>query len=413
VTKYSLNKDRIRVLLLEGIHPNALKDLTDSGYVSIEQVSGSLAEEELITRLQGVHLLGIRSRTQLTSGVLRAADRLIGVGCFCIGTDQVDLDAARLRGIPVFNAPFSNTRSVAEMVMGEIIILMRGLFEKSNAAHRGEWIKSASNSWEVRGKTLGIVGYGNIGTQLGLMTEALGMHVIFHDVAPKLPLGKAERISSLDGLLAQADIVSLHVPDLPSTRGMIRDAQLRRMRPGSFLINASRGLVVDLDALAASLRNGHLLGAGVDVFPREPKGADEPFVSPLQGIPNVILTPHIAASTAEAQARIGHEVAQKLVAYSDVGTTEGAVNFPQVQLPVRSAGLRFMHVHRNAPGMLSRTIDVFSRRGLNITAQYLETDGELGYVVMDIAGDTEPDAILNDLRAIEGTVRARFLYDRS
>jgi D-3-phosphoglycerate dehydrogenase len=413
VTKYSLNKDRIRVLLLEGIHPNALKDLTDSGYISVEQVSGSLAEEELISRLQGVHLLGIRSRTQLTSGVLRAADRLIGVGCFCIGTDQVDLDAARLRGIPVFNAPFSNTRSVAEMVMGEIIILMRGLFEKSNAAHRGEWIKSASNSWEVRGKTLGIVGYGNIGTQLGLMTEALGMHVIFHDVAPKLPLGKAERISSLDGLLAQADIVSLHVPDLPSTRGMIRDAQLRRMRPGSFLINASRGLVVDLDALAASLRNGHLLGAGVDVFPREPKGADEPFVSPLQGIPNVILTPHIAASTAEAQARIGHEVAQKLVAYSDVGTTEGAVNFPQVQLPVRSAGLRFMHVHRNAPGMLSRTIDVFSRRGLNITAQYLETDGELGYVVMDIAGDTEPDAILNDLRAIEGTVRARFLYDRS
>jgi D-3-phosphoglycerate dehydrogenase len=377
------------------------------------QVSGSLAEEELISRLQGVHLLGIRSRTQLTSRVLGAADRLIGVGCFCIGTDQVDLDAARLRGIPVFNAPFSNTRSVAEMVMGEIIILMRGLFEKSNAAHRGEWIKSASNSWEVRGKTLGIVGYGNIGTQLGLMTEALGMHVIFHDVAPKLPLGKAERISSLDGLLAQADIVSLHVPDLPSTRGMIRDAQLRRMRPGSFLINASRGLVVDLDALAASLRNGHLLGAGVDVFPREPKGADEPFVSPLQGIPNVILTPHIAASTAEAQARIGHEVAQKLVAYSDVGTTEGAVNFPQVQLPVRSAGLRFMHVHRNAPGMLSRTIDVFSRRGLNITAQYLETDGELGYVVMDIAGDTEPDAILNDLRAIEGTVRARFLYDRS
>jgi D-3-phosphoglycerate dehydrogenase len=413
VTKYSLNKDRIRVLLLEGIHPNALKDLTDSGYVSIEQVSGSLAEEELITRLQGVHLLGIRSRTQLTPRVLEASDRLIGVGCFCIGTDQVDLDAARLRGIPVFNAPFSNTRSVAEMVMGEIIILMRGLFEKSNAAHRGEWIKSASNSWEVRGKTLGIVGYGNIGTQLGLMTEALGMHVIFHDVAPKLPLGKAERISSLDGLLAQADIVSLHVPDLPSTRGMIRDAQLRRMRPGSFLINASRGLVVDIDALAASLRSGHLLGAGVDVFPKEPKGADEPFVSPLQGIPNVILTPHIAASTAEAQARIGHEVAQKLVAYSDVGTTEGAVNFPQVQLPVRSAGLRFMHVHRNAPGMLARTIDVFSRRDLNITAQYLETDGELGYVVMDIAGDTEPDAILNDLRALEGTVRARFLYDRS
>jgi D-3-phosphoglycerate dehydrogenase / 2-oxoglutarate reductase len=413
VTKYSLNKDRIRVLLLEGIHPNALKDLTDSGYVSIEQVSGSLAEEELITRLQGVHLLGIRSRTQLTPRVLEASDRLIGVGCFCIGTDQVDLDAARLRGIPVFNAPFSNTRSVAEMVMGEIIVLMRGLFEKSNAAHRGEWIKSASNSWEVRSKTLGIVGYGNIGTQLGLMAEALGMHVIFHDVVPKLPLGKAERASSLDGLLSQADIVSLHVPDLPSTRGMIGDAQLRRMRPGTFLINASRGLVVDIDALAASLSNGHLLGAGVDVFPKEPKGADEPFVSPLRGIPNVILTPHIAASTAEAQGRIGHEVAQKLIAYSDVGTTAGAVNFPQVQLPVRSAGLRFMHVHRNAPGMLARTIDVFSRRGLNINAQYLETDSELGYVVMDIAGDTEPDAILGDLRAIEGTVRARFLYDRS
>lgn len=413
MTRLSLTKDKVRVLLLEGIHENAVKDLIADGYTSVSRFSAALPTEELIRRIEGVHILGIRSRSQVNARVLAAADRLIAVGCFCIGTDQVDLKEAARRAIPVFNAPFSNTRSVAELVLGEIIMLMRGIFPKAEAAHRGEWIKSASNSWEIRGKTLGIVGYGSIGTQLGIIAEALGMHVIYHDTAPKLPLGRAEPAGGLGELLAAADVVSLHVPDLPTTRRLIGEAEIRAMREGSFLINASRGLVVDIEALAEALRSGHLLGAAVDVFPQEPSGAGDPFLSPLRGLPNVILTPHIGGSTAEAQARIGNEVAKKLIDYSDVGTTAGAVNFPQVQLPARPLGTRFMHVHRNAPGLLVRVIDVFTRRGLNIGAQFLQTDGEVGYAVMDVDGGAEEaDEILADLRGIEGTVRARFLYER-
>jgi D-3-phosphoglycerate dehydrogenase len=413
VTRLSLAKDKVRVLLLEGIHDTAVKDLVADGYTSITRLPAALGEDELVRRLEGVHLLGVRSRSRVTRRVLEAADRLIAVGCFCIGTDQVDLDAARLRGVPVFNAPFSNTRSVAELVLGEIIMLMRGIFPKSAAAHRGQWIKSAANSWEVRGKTLGIVGYGSIGAQLSVLAEGLGMHVLFHDLTPRLPLGRAEPCASLRELLASADVVSLHVPDTPATRGMIGEAELRAMRRGGFLVNASRGGVVDVDALARALRDGHLLGAAVDVFPREPAGAEEEFVSPLRGLDNVILTPHIGGSTAEAQARIGGEVARKLIDYSDVGTTAGAVNFPQVQLPARPLGTRFMHVHRNAPGMLARILDVFTRRRLNIGAQYLQTDGAIGYVVMDLDGGAE-DAheILAELRSLEGTIRARFLYER-
>jgi D-3-phosphoglycerate dehydrogenase len=413
VTRLSLAKDKVRVLLLEGIHDTAVKDLVADGYTSITRLPAALGEEELVRRIEGVHLLGVRSRSRVTRRVLEAADRLIAIGCFCIGTDQVDLDAARLRGVPVFNAPFSNTRSVAELVLGEIIMLMRGIFPKSAAAHRGQWIKSAANSWEVRGKTLGIVGYGSIGAQLSVLAEGLGMHVLFHDLTPRLPLGRAEPCASLRELLAMVDIVSLHVPDTPATRGMIGEAELRAMRRGGFLVNASRGGVVDVDALARALRDGHLLGAAVDVFPREPAGAEEEFVSPLRGLDNVILTPHIGGSTAEAQARIGGEVARKLIDYSDVGATAGAVNFPQVHLPARPLGTRFMHVHRNAPGMLARILDVFTRRALNIGAQYLQTDGEIGYVVMDLDGGAE-DAheILAELRSLEGTIRARFLYER-
>ncbi|WP_456237107.1 phosphoglycerate dehydrogenase [Arenibaculum pallidiluteum] len=413
MTKLSLSKDKIRVLLLEGIHANAAKDLADAGYAKVEMVSKALDEADLIRKIKGVHLLGIRSRTNVTERVLEAADRLIALGCFCIGTNQVDLDSARRRGIPVFNAPFSNTRSVAELVIGEIIMLMRGIFPKSEATHRGEWIKSAANSWEVRGKTLGIVGYGNIGTQLSVLAEALGMRVVYHDVVPRLPLGRAEPCGSLEHLLSISDVVSLHVPETAETAGMIGETEIRRMRKGSFLINASRGTVVDVDAAARALADGHLLGAAMDVFPVEPTAADDPFVSPLRGIPTAILTPHIGGSTAEAQARIGNEVARKLVDYSDVGATFGAVNFPQVQLPTRPSGTRFMHVHRNAPGVLKCIIDVFTARGLNIGAQYLQTDGEIGYVVMDVDGGTAAASeVLDELRAINGTIRARFLYER-
>ncbi|PZR09681.1 MAG: phosphoglycerate dehydrogenase [Azospirillum brasilense] len=410
---FSYPRERIRILLLEAIHPNAVEELTGSGYTSIEQMPGALDEDALIRRLEGVHILGIRSRTQLTRRVLEAADRLIAIGCFCIGTDQVDLEAARDRGIPVFNAPHANTRSVAEMVMGEIIVLMRRLFDQSVATHRGEWLKSASGSWEVRGKTLGIVGYGSIGTQLGLMAEALGMDVVFHDTATKLPLGKARRAASLRGILAISHVVSLHVPDLPTTRGLIGAAELGQMQQDSYLINASRGHVVDIDALAASLRAGRLAGAALDVFPNEPRSAGERFVSPLQGLPNVLLTPHIAASTAEAQARIGNEVAQKLAAYSDVGDTTGAANFPQVALPLRpGGGARFMHIHRNAPGLLGRIVAAFSARGLNIEAQYLETSGPVGYVVVDAEEAVDQSGLIAALRSIEGTIRVRSILDR-
>ncbi len=413
MTRLSLAKERMQILLLEGVHENAVADLARDGFSNLVQLPTALDEDELVARIAGVHVLGIRSRTRVSPRVLAAAERLIAIGCFCIGTDQVALDEARRRAIPVFNAPFSNTRSVAELVLGQIIMLMRGIFPKSVAAHRGEWVKSAANSWEVRGKTLGIVGYGNIGAQLSVLAESLGMHVLFYDTAAKLPLGRAEACGNLAELLGQADVVSLHVPDTRQTRWMIGAAEIGAMRPGGFLINASRGKVVDVGAVAAAIRDGHLLGAAADVFPDEPASAREEFLSPLRGLPNVILTPHIGGSTAEAQARIGNEVARKLIDYSDIGSTFGAVNFPQVQLPARPSGTRFMHVHRNAPGLLASLLDVFVRRGLNIGAQYLQTDGELGYVVMDVDGGAdEAKEIQAELRAVRGTLRARYLYER-
>lgn len=411
--RLSLPKDRIRILLLEGVSDSAVALLGAAGYTNIQRESKALEGEALRAALQGVHLLGIRSRTQLTREVLEAADRLIAVGCFCIGTNQVDLATARRLGIPVFNAPFSNTRSVAELVMGEIVMLLRRIPDRSRSAHEGGWDKSATHSREVRGKTLGIVGYGNIGSQLSVLAEAFGMRVIYHDTVPKLGHGNAVAAATLRDLLAAADVVSLHVPETAETTHLIGAAELAAMRPGAILINNARGRVVDLDALATALREGRLLGAAADVFPDEPKRNGERFVSPLQGLPNVILTPHIGGSTEEAQERIGEETARKLSDYSDTGATLGAVNFPEVTLPARPSGTRYMHVHRNVPGMLAALNEVFSRFSLNISAQYLQTDPEIGYVVVDAEQTADPEGVLAALRQIPGTLRARLLYERS
>lgn len=411
--RLSVPKDRLRVLLLENINPSAVDLFRAAGYSNLTHMTKALDGDELKEALQGVHMLGIRSRTQLTSDVLAGADRLIAVGCFSVGINQVDVDSARVAGVPVFNAPFSNTRSVAELVIGEIVMLLRRIVPRSVAAHTGGWDKSAEQSYEVRGKTLGIVGYGNIGSQLSNLAEAMGMRVIYFDLTDKLRHGNTEPVESLDELLSQSDVVSLHVPETPATFNMIGDAQLRMMKPGAYFINNSRGTVVDLDALASALREKRLNGAAVDVFPVEPSSNKEKFYSPLQGLDNVILTPHIGGSTEEAQDRIGGEVAKKLIEYSDVGSTVGAVNFPQVQLPQRPTGTRYINVHRNVPGMLNNVNTVFARRGHNISAQYLQTFSDIGYVVIDAEGDRrEAPSILDELRALEGTLRARLLYER-
>ena len=411
--RLSMAKDKIRVLLLENVNDSAVALFHAAGYTNLTRLTKALDGEALREALEGAHILGIRSRTQLTDEVFAAADRLMAVGCFSVGTNQVDLDAARVRGIPVFNAPFSNTRSVAELVIGEIVMLLRRIVPRSVSAHTGGWDKSADGSFEVRGKTLGIVGYGNIGSQLSNLAEAMGMKVIFHDLTDKLRHGNTEPVDSLEALLAQADVVTLHVPETPQTFNMIAEPQIRMMRKGAYLINNSRGTVVDLEALAAALKDGHLAGAAVDVFPVEPASNKERFNTPLQGIDNVILTPHIGGSTEEAQERIGAEVAKKLIEYSDIGSTNGAVNFPQVQLPPRPAGTRYIHVHRNVPGMLNRLNQTFSARGHNIASQYLQTFADIGFVVIDAEGDpAEAPAILDELRALDGTIRARLLYDR-
>jgi D-3-phosphoglycerate dehydrogenase / 2-oxoglutarate reductase len=409
MTGLSLSKDKIRVLFLEGVNDSAVELFASAGYSSMTRLPKALDDAALIEALHGVHILGIRSRTQLTEAVFAAANRLIAVGCFSVGTNQVELDAARIRGIPVFNAPFSNTRSVAELVIGEIVMLLRRIPSRSEAAHARLWDKSADRSFEVRGKTLGIVGYGNIGSQLSTMAEAMGMRVIYYDLSDKLRHGNTEPVATLNDLLALSDVVSLHVPETPGTAGMIGAAEIAAMRRGAYLINNSRGTVVDLDALATALREGHLYGAAVDVFPVEPASAGEAFISPLQGLPNVILTPHIGGSTGEAQERIGTEVAHKLIDYSDAGSTLGAVNFPQVQLPLRPAATRYVHVHHNVPGMLGRINSVFSSSGLNIAGQYLQTDGDLGYVVVETQTDQKCDDVLAELRGLDGTIRARLI----
>ncbi|WP_411903198.1 phosphoglycerate dehydrogenase [Methylorubrum thiocyanatum] len=405
-------QDQVNIVLAENIAPSAVEVLARAGIRDVRRLPRAVGSADA-GALADVHVLGIRSRTQVTTGLLDAAPALVAVGCFSVGTNQVDLDAARARGIPVFNAPFSNTRSVAELTIGEIVMLLRRITPRSASAHEGGWDKSAENSYEVRGKTLGIVGYGNIGAQLSNLAEAMGMRVIFFDLTDKLRHGNTEPAESLDELLAASDVVSLHVPETPLTQGFMNAERIGRMKPGAYLINNSRGTVVDLDALAAALKAGRLRGAAVDVFPVEPRSNDERFVSPLQGIPNVILTPHIGGSTEEAQDRIGSEVARKLVDYVETGSTLGAVNFPQVQIPPRVGGVRFMHVHRNVPGVLGHINQAFARRDVNIASQYLQTEGELGYVVVEAyTAPADRASILAELNAIEGTVRTRLIQAR-
>ena len=437
MTATSFDKDRIKILLLEGIHPCALDTLAADGYHNITRLDHALQGDELAAALSETHMLGIRSRTQLTDAVLAVAPRLMAVGCFCIGTNQVDLAAATIRGIPVFNAPYSNTRSVAELVLAEAILLLRGVPNKTTLMHEGIWQKSASASFEIRGKTLGVVGYGNIGSQLGVLAESLGMNVVFHDVVRKLNLGNARQIDSLDDLLAIADVVSLHVPSLPTTANLMNAERIGRMKTHAVLINASRGNVVDLVALAQAIREGRLLGAAIDVFPAEPKSNNEPFISELKGLPNVILTPHIVGSTLEAQENIGSEVAEKLIRYSDNGSTRSAVNFPEVALPEHPGQHRLLHIHRNIPGILSAINQTLSAANVNVAGQYLQTLGDVGYVVIDIdadedVGDADEDvddadedadedvgvnsqgvdsqSVRAALNAVDGTIRTRVLY---
>jgi len=409
--KTSFPKSDIRVLLLEGVSQTAVETFKAAGYSQIDFHTKALSGDELKARIAEAHIIGIRSRTQLSAEVLAEAKRLIAVGCFCIGTNQVDLEAAELAGIPVFNAPYSNTRSVAELVLGEAIMLTRGIPQKNAECHRGGWSKSAAGSHEVRGKTLGIVGYGHIGTQVGVLAEALGMHVLFYDIETKLSLGNARPAASLDELLERSDVVTLHVPETPSTQWMIGAAQLAKMRKGAHLINAARGTVVDIEALDAALASGHLGGAAVDVFPVEPRANGERFESPLIRHDNVILTPHVGGSTLEAQDNIGIEVASKLVRYSDNGSTLSAVNFPEVTLPEHDGSLRLLHIHRNVPGVLSKVNEIFSRHAVNIDGQFLRTDPKVGYVVIDVGADEAKVSVLREeLAAIPGTLRTRVLY---
>lgn len=408
MTRYSLDKSKIKVLLLEGVDPSAVELFHQAGYSQVEYLKGALDDAELQHKIRDVHFLGIRSRTHLTEAVLSQAEKLVAIGCFCIGTNQVDLAAAETRGIPVFNAPYSNTRSVAELVTGEYLLLLRGIPAKNAKAHRGEWDKSAANSVEARGKTLGIIGYGHIGTQVGIIAESLGMQVCYYDIENKLSLGNARQVSSLHELLAKSDVVSMHVPETPETRDMMGVEQFAAMKSGAIFLNASRGTVVDIDALVSALEIGHLAGAAIDVFPVEPATNKDPFSSPLQRFDNVLLTPHIGASTFEAQQNIGSEVANKLIRYSDNGSTLTAVNFPEVSLPVQGQVSRLLHIHHNQPGVLNRINQTFASEGINIAAQYLQTSANIGYVVVDIESERSEEALAM-LKGIDGTIRARIL----
>ncbi|PJE79485.1 D-3-phosphoglycerate dehydrogenase [invertebrate metagenome] len=405
----SMDKNNLPFLLLEGVHLSATDLLKESGYENIQAIDHALPEKELKKAIASARFIGIRSRTQLTDNIFDAAKKLVAVGCFCIGTNQVDLSAATRRGIPVFNAPYSNTRSVAELVLAEAIFLLRGITEKNQLSHQGIWQKSVTGAHEIRGKKLGIIGYGNIGSQLSILAESLGMKVVFYDIVNKLPMGNATQLHSLPALLQTADVVSLHVPETPATRSMISVAELNRMKPASILINASRGTVVDIEALTDALHNKKVRGAAIDVFPEEPDSNQDPFHSSLQGFSNVILTPHIGGSTQEAQENIGREVAEKLIMYSDNGTTLSSVNFPEVALPAHPNKHRLLHIHQNVPGVLTAINQVFSENQVNISAQYLQTNNEVGYVVIDV--DTNHSEIaLKALRKVHGTIRCRILY---
>ena len=412
-TNLSLAKEKIKILLLENIHPQAKIILDQNGYHNVESIDSAISQSDLISKIKSVHMLGIRSRSIIDQKILDHANKLIAIGCFCIGTDHVQLDYATQQGIPVFNAPHSNTRSVAELVIGLAIMLMRGIFAKSSAAHQHKWIKSAKGSNELRGKTIGIIGYGHIGSQVSILAEALGMHVIYYDIRSKLPLGNATQVDNLNELLKFSHIITLHVPEDKSTIEMINVKNLSLMPQDACLINASRGRVVNINDLVKKLKDGKLRGAAIDVFPSEPGSDTEAFKSPLIGIDNVILTPHIGGSTREAQKNIGNEVASKLVNFSDLGNTEDAVNFPNVNLRPNDNTTRFLHIHENRPGMLKSINEIIADRNINVSGQYLETKNEIGYVVLDIeplGSRQESIRLRKALHDIPGSIRTRILY---
>jgi D-3-phosphoglycerate dehydrogenase len=405
----SYPRSKIRILLLENISDSAVQELKSSGYVEIKQVKGALSEADLIKEIKGVHLLGIRSKTQITEKVLENADKLLAIGCFCIGTNQVNLKAATNKGIAVFNAPYSNTRSVAELVLGLCVMLIRRISDKNTAAHRGIWQKDAKGSYELRGKTLGIVGYGNIGSQVSVLAEAFGLNVVYYDVLTKLPLGNAKQIRDLNELLASSDIVTLHVPSDATTRHLINEATLSTMKDGAILLNYARGEVVDLDALRSFIKAGKIAGAAIDVFPFEPEKNGDEFVSVLQNLPNVILTPHIGGSTEEAQANIGLDVTTKLIKYLELGTSEGSHTVPAVNLPLQDKTHRILHIHENIPGVLSEINSRLSEKGINILGQYLKTNDQIGYVILDVDKKLSKEAF-EILRQVKGTIKTRMVY---
>ena len=409
----ALTKDENKFILLEGIHPSAVETLKSAGFNNIEYHKGALSKSELETALKDARFIGIRSRTHLTKEIIDAAPKLAGIGCFCIGTNQVELDAATVKGIPVFNAPFSNTRSVAELVLAEAILLLRRVPEANAKAHQGKWNKLATGSHEARGKNLGIIGYGHIGSQLSVLAESLGMNVYFYDIETKLPLGNAKQIPTMRELLAMSDIVSMHVPENPTTIKMISQPEIDMMKTGAILLNASRGTVINIKALTQALETNKLNGAAIDVFPTEPATNNDPFESPLCKFDNVIITPHIGGSTSEAQENIGIEVATKLAKYSDTGATLSAVNFPEASLPIPAKGSsRFINIHHNQPGVLTAINTLFAEQGLNISAQYLQTDAKIGYVVIDIdrVEQNKAEELLIKLKSVAGTIRARLLF---
>jgi D-3-phosphoglycerate dehydrogenase len=405
----SYPKDKINILFLENLSQSAKIQFENAGYRNIRTLSGALSEEDLIKEIKNVHLLGIRSKTQITERVLENAIKLQAIGCFCIGVNQVDIDAATKKGIAVFNAPYSNTRSVAELVLGAAIMLIRRIPDKNSAAHKGIWLKEASNSYELRGKTIGIVGYGNIGTQVSILAEAFGMHVIYYDIVTRLPLGNAQSRKTLEELVFEADIVTLHIPDTRQTKNLINANVLSQFKKGSILINYARGEVVDVDALAEQLKSKRLNGAAIDVFPLEPEKSGDNFISPLQGLPNVLLTPHIGGSTEEAQLNIGIDVSQKLFNFLELGSTNGSHSVPEINLPAQEGTHRILHIHNNIPGVLSAINSSLSANHINILSQYLKTNEDIGYVVLDIDSALSAQAF-ELLKDIKGTIKVRMVY---
>jgi D-3-phosphoglycerate dehydrogenase len=408
-TQTSYPRNKIKILLLENISDSAVEELKQGGYLEIQKIPGALSEAELIRAVKGVHLLGIRSKTRITENVIEAADKLLAIGCFCIGVNQVDLKSATQKGVAVFNAPYSNTRSVAELVIGLCVMLIRKISDKNTAAHKGVWLKEAAGSFELRGKTLGIVGYGNIGSQVSIMAEALGMQVLYYDIATKLPHGNARQVRDLKELLKNAHIVTLHVPSDKTTRNLFDAEMLRHLKKGAVLINYSRGDVVDLEALKRCIDKGAIRGAAVDVFPVEPEKNGDAFATVLQNLPNVILTPHIGGSTEEAQANIGLDVTSKLIKYLELGASNGSHTIPPVDLPPQAATHRILHIHKNIPGVLGEINSKLSKRGINIVGQYLKTNEEIGYVILDVDSKISQEAF-EILKKIKGTVKTRMVY---